>query len=315
MSIKPKALQKNDTVSLIAPAGACKKEHLNLALAWLCSMGFQPVYRKDLYDTLDGEGYLAGDDQRRLEELHQAFLDPKIKGILCLRGGYGSLRLLPKLDRDIISRNPKVFIGYSDITSLLNFMTQSCGVGGFHGPMPSEKVKTPAGLKTTTSLLRAITGSEPRDLISDRESISIAGGRGRGTICGGCLSLVVHTLGTPYEIDTRDKILFLEDIGEEPYRIDRLLTHLKLAGKLDNLQGLAFGKILRGKDESGTHLVDSYEKEIIGIIKETVSSASYPVVYGLPAGHGTVNLTIPFGIQAELDAVTASLRILETAVR
>ncbi len=312
MIIKPKALKKNDAVILIAPAGSCRKSLFLLGLDWVKAMGFRPLYREDLSETLDTASYLAGDDNRRVEELHYAFLSPEVKGILCLRGGYGSLRLLPKLDKNIIRDNPKVFIGYSDITVLLNYLTQYCSLVSFHGPMPSEKLIDPLGHTSTQALLKAITAKEPPEIISSDKALTVNKGRGRGRLCGGCLTLVCHSLGTPFEIDTHDKILFLEDIREEPYRIDRMLTHLKLAGKLDYLKGLAFGEILNGKEREGE---SSYKEEVIRIIQEIIPSPSYPIVYGLPCGHGAVNLPLPLGLPAELDGSTASLRVLENGVQ
>jgi muramoyltetrapeptide carboxypeptidase len=256
---------------------------------------------------LERDWYFAGSVQRRLDELHTMFADPAVNGIVCFRGGYGSNYLLPYLDLDLIRANPKVFCGSSDNTTLLTYVCDVAEMVVFHGPMLQRDAK-PGGVDEE-SWFAAVGSTGPYTLRLDEDVQVLVPGTGEGTMYGGCLSLLCASLGTPYEIETRDTILFIEDVGEPAYRIDRMLMHLKLAGKLDGVRGLVFGEMLDcARGTEGYTLQE--------VVLRIVGDLGVPVVYGLRSGHVTRrNVTIPLGVAARLSAVaTAELRF-DAAVR
>ncbi len=288
--ILPPALRAGDTVGVIAPAGPITPEALAVGLAALSRRGYHPVH---LPGILDRDLYFAGSVQRRVDELHAMFADPEVKGIVCFRGGYGSNYLLPHLDIDLIRSHAKFFCGCSDVTTLLTYLCDRAGLVVCHGPMLQKDAQ--ADGVDEASWQAATRGELYVHDFGEQVQVLIAG-QAEGTLYGGCLSLLCASLGTPYEIDTRNTILFIEDVAEPAFRIDRMLMHLKLAGKLDEVRGIIFGEMLDcARGAVGYSLPD--------VVLRVVGELGVPVVYGLPSGHVTrQNVTIPLGVAAQLDA-------------
>jgi len=305
--ICPGVLQKGDTVGIVAPAGPVNREQFEAGVTRLHELGFNPVFSKSIFNR---EFYFAGGVRRRVEELHDEFREPEVKGIICARGGYGSNHLLPHLNLGLIARNAKVFCGYSDVTTLLTHLHDTIGLVGFHGPMLMRDFGRADGVHAP-SFSSAIGGQQPWRLSeSDSSSLEpIATGAAQGKLYGGCLSLLVASLGTPYEIHTDDTILFLEDLGEWPYRIDRMLMHLKYAGKFEKVRGIVFGEMLECAAPAGS------DYTLQQVIKHTLADLNVPIAFGLRSGHvSNGNITLPIGVRARLAVgETVTLDILEPA--
>lgn len=301
--IRPPRLHRGDTIGIIAPAAAVEVEAVQRGQRVLEEMGFRTRVGEGMFSH---HRYLAGPDARRAAELHAMFQDPQVKGIICARAGYGSGRLLPLLDFSALRRVPKVFIGYSDVTLLLNTFVQRAGFVSFHGPVVAGEFANEFSLRARDHFLRLVTAGKGEEELTFPHTVRQ--GKGEGLLLGGCLSVLVTTLGTPFAPDTTDAVLFIEDVGEKSYRIDRMLTHLKQAGKLAHLRGVVFG-------EMGGCLGEGNDPtEILTIIAETFAEYDYPVGFGLPAGHGSENLTLPLGTRVRLDGYRRCLVFLEPAV-
>ena len=260
--------------------------------AYLRELGYQPIYRETIFDR---ELYFAGSVQRRLDELHEAFADPAVRGVLCARGGYGCNHLLPRLDFELIRRNPKVFIGLSDITTLLTAIYDRTGLVTFHGPMAAAQFSQRA--VSLKSWHCAMTGRVPYALRAE----ALVGGEAEGVLYGGCLSLLVQSMGTPWEIRTEGTILFLEDVNEPAYRIDRMLMHLKLAGKLDQVRGIVFGDSLVKADDPIAAAT---------VVRSVIGDLGVPVAMGLQSGHIYPSSTLPIGVRARLDCTHPVARLV-----
>lgn len=306
--IKPPALQPGDTIGIIAPASNIKRDMLLSGCEGLRRLGYKPFYFDSI---LDQELYFAGSVERRLRELEEMFERPEVRAIICARGGYGTNYLLEKIDLNKIKSHPKIFMGASDVTTLLTYFTDAIGLVTFHGPMVTKSFSDPTGVDLH-SWKNASTGAGDWEFDLGPQSgvTALADGAAQGTLYGGCLSLLVASLGTPYEIQTDGCILFMEDVAEKPYQVDRMLMHLKLAGKFDNIRGIIFGEML----DCIQHANQNYTLQ--DVIKRIVSPLGIPVIYGLRSGHvSRENLTLPIGVQAELQVSgsRASFRILEPA--
>lgn len=293
----PPALRAGDTVGVIAPAGPITPEALAAGLAALERRGYRPIH---LPGILERDLYFAGSVRRRLDELHGMFADPGVKGIVCFRGGYGTNYLLPHLDVELIRSHPKFFCGCSDVTTLLTHLCDRADLVVFHGPM-LQKDAQPDGVDDESWL--AATSGDPYVHDFGKQVQVLVPGQAEGMLYGGCLSLLCASLGTPYEIETRDTILFIEDVAEPAFRIHRMLMHLKLAGKLDDVRGIIFGEMLDCARNAEGYTLQEVVLRVVGDLR-------VPVVYGLPSGHVTRrNVTIPLGVAAQLDAgATAVLR-------
>jgi muramoyltetrapeptide carboxypeptidase len=306
--IKPPALQPGDTVGIVAPASNVKPELLEAGCAALRELGYKPFY---LDSILERDLYFAGSTARRVRELEEMFLRDEVRAIICARGGYGSNYLLDILDLKKIKAHPKIFVGYSDLTSLLTYFADSAGLITFQGPMVAKDFAHADGVDLN-SWERALNGSSEWTLDLDSDVQSLVEGSAEGILYGGCLSILVASLGTPYEIRTAGTILFVEDIAARPYQIDRMLMQLKLAGKLADVQGILFGEMVDCTQHSGRN--QSYTLQ--EVVLRVVGDLGVPVAFGLRSGHVTRgNITLPFGVQAALK-VTASgveLKILEAA--
>ncbi|MEK7833013.1 MAG: LD-carboxypeptidase [Acidobacteriota bacterium] len=311
--IKPAALETGDCIAVVAPASNLKSDYLARGVAELERLGFRVKHRPDI---LDKTRYTAGSDQRRAEELMAAFADPKVKAVWAARGGYGVMRILPLLDEDVLRANPKIFIGYSDMTALHLYLYRRFGWVTFHGPMAAKDLahfsESRGEHYNRETLLAAITQAQPMGEIKSAKTEMLHHGSGQpasGRLLGGCLSLITAMMGTPDELDTRGAILFLEDTGTRPYAIDRMLQQLRLAGKLDEVRGIVFGEMTDciQNSEQGYSLQD--------VLAECTAGLRVPVMFGLPSGHSPVgNLTLPLGVMATLDTVRGALSVDEAAV-
>jgi muramoyltetrapeptide carboxypeptidase len=306
--IKPAALQRGDTIGIVAPASNIKRELLEAGCDALRKLGYKPLYGESI---LDRELYFAGSAQRRSSELNEMFAREDVRAIICARGGYGSNYLLESLDLDIIKAHPKIFMGYSDLTSVMTYILDATGLLVLHGPMVTKDFAHSGGVDIP-SLEAALGGVSSWSINSGEDSgmKSLAPGVAEGILYGGCLSMLAASLGTPYEIHTAGTILFVEDVGAKPYQVDRMLMQLKLAGKLADVRGLVFGEMLDCVQNNN----QDYTLE--QIILRVVGDTNVPVAYGLRSGHvSRGNITLPLGVQArlEVDRDQASLRMLEPA--
>lgn len=305
---KPKALKSGDRIGIIATSGPAAAENIKSAKERLEGLGFRVELAPGCFAS---HGYLAGKDELRADDLNKMFADKTIDGIICLRGGYGSTRILDKVDFDIIKANPKIFVGYSDVTALHIAINQISGLVTFHGPMASSDIAGGLDDFTRNEFLRAIMEPKPMEYIQNPQDIKIqtlVKGRACGIIIGGNLSLISATMGTWYEIDTGEKILFLEEIAEEPYRIDRMLTQLALAGKFDDASGIVLGDWNNCESK-----IYSDSLNLMEIFEDIIIPYGKPTIFNLKAGHCKPKVTLPFGVDALLDADEGKLIIKESA--
>ncbi len=291
----PKPLRAGDRVAITATSSPVPDEKLTASIESIKFLGLTPIVMPSCHMH---HGYLAGTDQQRADDLNSSFANPEIKGIFCLRGGYGAMRILPLLDFDLIKNNPKVFIGYSDITGLHTAINKLCNLITFHGPMPTTDYRVHEGF-TLDSLKACLFAPETLKELTNPVGEKIKAlnpGAAQGVITGGNLSLLAGTLGSPYEIDTKDKILFIEDVDEEPYRIDKNLTALSLAGKFRDCAGIILGTFERCEE------VDHPTLTLEEIFAETVLPWNKPTILNFRAGHIYPQSTFPMGAQIRLDA-------------
>lgn len=315
--IRPPVLKEGSTIGIVAPASGVNSGDVSSAISRLKGLGFNVVAGRNL---TKGFGYLAARDEVRAEEFMRFIRDPKIDCVMSVRGGYGVMRILPMLDFDVIRANPKVIIGYSDITALVNAVYKLSGMIAFHGPMATSGYDA----YTTDSFKRTLMQAAPAgefaesdeysgSSFSDARASTIVPGKATGRLVGGNLSLVSDTMGTPYEVDLAGKILFLEEIAEEPYRVDRMLTQLVLSGQLAKCAGVALGRFTKCEaPRRGGEFQVSLSIE--QVIRNTVEPLGIPTVYGLSIGHISKKLTVPIGATATLNATKKTLTIDEAAV-
>lgn len=294
--IFPAHLREGDKIGIASPAGPPDQERLKRAIDWLTGLGFSVVCGHATAQS--GYGYLSGSDDERLEEIHALFSDDSIRAVICSRGGYGSARLADRIDYELIRDHPKIFWGYSDITYLHTAIRQQAGLVTFHGPMLASDL----GGEYVPSLSRQLFSQlfQPETLRYD-EHISplkvICGGSADGMLIGGNLSLIVSTLGTPFEIDTKNKVLLIEDTGEKPYRVDSMMNQLRLAGKLHRSAGFVVGNFNADPDREtpdGPSIEDVIEAYLKPLDKPTIS--------GFLIGHCEPNFAVPLGADCLLDA-------------
>lgn len=302
---KPKALALGDTIGLVSPSSPTSHEDVERAREKLIEMGFKVKMGRSPFEKL---GYLSGQDSIRARDIEEMFEDKEVDGILCVRGGYGSPRILDMLDYELIKNNPKVFIGYSDITALHVAFNQLSNLVTFHGPMASSDMIKDFSDFSRESLFRNVMEGDanPFDNPPGEEIVTINGGKAEGTIIGGNLSLLVDTLATPYEVNTKGKLFFIEEVNEDPYNIDRMLNQLRLAGKFEDAAGIILGDF--NKCESSKH---EENLSLMELIDDHIKGANKPTIYNLQAGHCSPILTLPFGVSAQLDADKKELKILE----
>ena len=291
-------------VALVCPSSAVPEERLDAALAAVRELGLEPVAYPSCY-YVNRHGYFAADDAQRAKDIQEAFADPSIQGVICIRGGYGAHRLMDLLDLREIARHPKLFCGYSDVTALHIALNQRCRMVTYHTPMPSTEWYKGLDEFTMTYLRRALFGALTGAMPMGAGVETIQSGTTRGVLCGGNLSLVCDSLGTPWEIDTRGKILFLEDVGEKTYRIDGMLTQLRNAGKFSDCAGILLGYWTDCEPEypEKTLLIP----EIVG---EVVVPSGKPILAGLAGGHSLPTMSLPLGAVAVMDADAKTLEVL-----
>jgi muramoyltetrapeptide carboxypeptidase len=306
-TIKPKALKKNDLIALVAPAGPISESKLAKAQENLLELGFRTSFTPRI---LNRKGYLAGNDLDRLDDLHQAFENPDVDVILCIRGGYGSARIIDQLDFQLIKRNPKIFIGYSDITALLNAIWQKTGLITFHGI-----VGTSAFTEYTRQQFLAVFSPQHSDnmiITSKEEPVEfLNSGKAKGRLVGGNLSIVNSLIGTGFGIDFTEKIVFLEDVGEAPYKIDRMLTQLLLSGKLDNAAGIVLGQF-RGCDIDNKEITKENSLSLDEVFNDRLGHLKIPVIKDFSFGHISDQAIFPVGIEAEIDSSQNGIKLLES---
>jgi len=313
---KPRPLAPGDTIGLVSPSGPTRPggsgstpESVALTRQRLHEVGLRTVVAPHAFDT---RGYLAGTDADRAADLQAMLENPAVQGVLCIRGGYGAHRLLDRLDYGAIGRRPKVFIGYSDITALHLALYTQCGFVTFHGPMAGAIAQS--DLHDYHELLRAITRAEPLGRLVNPPGApaieTLVPGVAEGPLLGGNAALLTGLLGTRFAPEAREfrgKILFLEDLGDKLYRLDRKLAHLRLAGILNEVAGIVIGECKYSPEPGDTLSLQH-------ILEDHIVPLGKPAIYGLACGHGAYHLTLPIGVRARLDATERSLSIEETAV-
>ena len=305
--VKPPALRPGDTVGIIAPASNIKRADLEAGCDALRRAGYRPVYAETIFEK---DLYFAGSVERRTRELENMFAREDIRAIICARGGYGANYLLPALDLNKIRTRPKIFVAYSDPTALLTYFTDTSPLVTFHGPMAAKDWAHADGVDLA-SWTSAFSATDAWDVTLGAEARGLADAAAEGILYGGCLSILVASLGTPYEIKTDGTILFLEDVAAKPFQIDRMLMQLKLAGKFSGVRGIVFGEMLDCVQNS------NQEYTLPEVVTRIVGDLGVPIAFGVRSGHvSSRNITLPFGVSARLKVSggEVSLRILESAV-
>ncbi len=316
--VKPARLHPGDKIGLTVPGWFITGSDLEVSVKTLTQLGFEPVYSDKV---LGRQGYFSGTDRERADDFNAMIKDPEIKAIIFIRGGYGSARILDLVDYEAIKKNPKIIMGFSDCTALINAIHANTGLITFHGPISRtlhqdyskqqfENIAVnPAG--------RYVIESSDDDLLrSDSNKVFeryvITPGKAHGKLAGGNLTLICSMAGTPYQVDLKDKIVMIEDVDEEPYRIDRMLTQLIASGELSKAAGIVFG-ICSGCDKSDKSVApDSFT--LRQVIEERIKPLNIPAVYGLSFGHDENNFTFPIGLDAELDADNMTVTLIESPV-
>lgn len=312
----PAALKAGDVVRLVAPAGAIfERVRLEIAAENMAGLGLRPTMGRHVRNR---HGYFAGTDEERAADIMDAFADPDVKAVFALSGGWGAARTLPHLNFDVIRANPKVLIGYSDITALLNAVHTRTGLTTFHGPNGTSRWR-PAVVATARKIL--FEGKSPtiKNPVPDYDTLAqhdlrvqtVMPGTAEGTLVGGNLTVLTALAGSGYMPDMRGKILFLEDVGEAIYRIDRMLSTLQLSGALDAINGIVFGGFTGVKNDE-----DGYGAfALMDIFEHYAKAAGVPAFYGAPFGHIASNGIMPVGTRARMDADKGTVKLLDPSVR
>jgi muramoyltetrapeptide carboxypeptidase len=300
--VKPPALRPGDTVGIVAPASNIKRDLLEAGCDTLRKLGYKAIYSDSI---LSQDLYFAGTLERRLRELEDMFTRDDVRAVLCARGGYGCNYLLNRLSLDKIRAHPKIFAGYSDITSLLTWITDATGLVTFHGPMVTKDFSQPDGVDLP-SWQAALSGLSGWDLCAGEDSgiRPLVEGEAEGVLYGGCLSMLSASLGTPYEVQTSGTVLFIEDVATRPYQVDRMLMQLKLAGKFDAVRGIVFGEMLDCQQtQNQGYTLDE-------VILRVVGGLGVPLASGLRSGHvSRGNVTLPLGVRTSLSVRSSGVRI------
>jgi muramoyltetrapeptide carboxypeptidase len=315
---KPPALLVGDTIAFCAPSGFLDSVRMSLAKTRLEEKGFHIIREDSIYRRW---GYLAGTDEQRASELMHHFKDKSVKAIFPGTGGYGSTRILSMLDYDIIKSNPKIFIGFSDITALHIAFNQLANLITFHTPNPMYGLGSKKGLDPISELYfwsllmnsNDYTYEIPFDLYGDSLKVqTMVPGIASGKLVGGNLSLICSTMGSVYEAKTMGSILFIEDVGEAPYRIDRYLSELKLAGKLDLVNGIIIGRFSRRETEAPDRSTDFQMHQVF---QQYFSKMKVPVIFNFPSGHGSKNVSLPLGCIVEINTDDEIFKVLESPIK
>jgi len=283
-------LQKGDTIGIAAPASPFDRNEFKKGVKTIEEMGFSVYHRDDIFDQTR---YLAGSDKRRAEELMELFTNSKVHAILFARGGYGSQRIIPLLGKELIEHHPKPIVGFSDVTALLTFLRQECHLPTFYGPVVSMLGKGCEPMTREHLMLALMTPGPLGDIPTGSANV-LKPGKANGKLVGGCLSLINSSMGTPYELKTEDSILFIEEIGEKVYVLDRMLTQLKNAHKLEHVRGILFGSLvtLQGEPHDPHAMLQDVFRDFEG-----------PIIVDFPAGHTQTFVTLPLGAELSMNAV------------
>ncbi len=295
----PKFIKPGDKIGLAAPAGPVEPEALERAVAYMQSKGYSVVADRDAIGQSVALPYLAADDWARAQAFNALVRDPEVKAVIMLRGGYGCQRILPLIDYQAISENPKIIAGYSDITALHTAIQNNCGLVTFHAPMAAVEFscENTCGEDSEHSFWAYITGCLKQDICCGQPVFAYNAGSVSAEVVGGNLTLICSSLATPFEIVTKNRILFIEDIDEAPYRIDRMLLQLRYAGKLADCAGFIIGGFTGcGEDDTGKN------EALDRIMCEYIISEGKQVIYGFPCGHMSPNLTLPLGARIKITA-------------
>ena len=308
--IKPRALKRGDTIGLVGVSGAMHdpETHFDKMLAGIDALGFKVVIADSCREQY---GYLSGTDVSRATGLNRMFADDRVDAVVCMRGGYGVHRMLDLVDFDLIRANPKLFLGYSDITALHTAIHEKVGMITLHGPMPSTEWFDMDDF-TRQSLWRALTSTRPLGALANPEGVTprcVVPGRCSGRLVGGNLTLIASACGTPYALDATDKVLLLEDVGEKVYRLDSMLTQLRQAGLFEQCAGVVLGGFTRCPEE-----YERYALHLEDIISDIVVPAGKPVLANMMIGHTPTKITVPLGAMCELDATRGTLTMTEAAL-
>jgi len=306
---KPERLKYGDAIGIVAPAWTFDVVNFKKGVEKLRGLGFKVKYNRSIFSKYWS---MAGYDKERAAQINQMFADKQVKAIFCAKAGYGSMRTIPYLDREIIKRNPKIFVGYSDITALLSYLYYRAEMVVFHGPVVSAEIHNDMNPLTLNYLLKAIMQATPLGKLNFPSMRCLRSGKATGILVGGNMSLLMSTIGTAYEINTDEKIVFFEDIGEDLEVIDDYLMRLKLSGKLKKIKGIIFGRMVDCIDHSEERIT------LKDILRDILHDVNVPIIYGFPSGHrtqGELNVTLPLGVSVTLNANTQSLTINESAVK
>lgn len=300
-------LSFGDTIGIIAPASCDDFNIIEKKINDFKGLGFKVKIGDHLYNK---KGYFAGDDKQRAEDLMNMFKDDRVTAIICFRGGYGTMRILPFLDLNVIKKNPKILCGYSDITILLNYLYKKLGFITFHGPMIKSDFGEEATRESFISAL--IKGSTGYEIDLERyPSVEILNPNNiKGALAGGNLSLICSSLGTPFEIETKNKILIIEEVNEKTYAVDRMLTQLLMANKLQHCKGFILGYFTPNKEDKTT---DNFT--ITEVIKDRILTLNKPTILNFPFGHEYPNLTLPIGAEITFDFYNKKIRIPHPVVK
>jgi muramoyltetrapeptide carboxypeptidase len=308
--IKPKALKEGSTIGLVAPSSPVRIEDgVKRSIAALEAQGFKVVQGESCNKK---QGYLSGSDEVRARDINNMFKDKSIEGVFCIKGGYGTPRILDKLDYKVIKKNPKLFIGYSDITAIHIALNQKCDLVTLHGPMAASDMIGDFDDFSRNSYLKAITSTEALGKLNNPKGIPIktlVKGKAAGKIVGGNLSLIAATIGTPYEIDTKGKLILIEDIEEYTYSVDRMLTQLRLSGKFQDCEGIILGDFRDCQPQ-----YEGSDQTLIEVFEDIIVETEKPTIYNFMVGHCNSKITVPLGVEAVLDAEACTLEIVESAL-
>jgi muramoyltetrapeptide carboxypeptidase len=295
--IRPSALLPGDDVAVLSASSPSPRDRIDAGRLTLERLGFRVTYADNLFER--DVSYLSGSDDRRLSEVNRLLADDRFGAFFFSRGGYGAMRILDRIDWSLVERNPRPIIGYSDVTAIHQAVARQCGVSTFHGPMLNTDLRDGLSPDRERWLLDALRG-EPELTWSLTSDQVLRGGRAEGTLFGGCLSLTAALIGTPYDYWVDGGIWFWEEVTEPAYRIDRMLTHLRLSGRLQTITGVMIGRL---KDCGGDD-----PSELQRLLEDTFCSSGIPVVYNLPFGHFADNLLLPIGARAIVDCDALQLR-------
>tara|TARA_X000001036_G_scaffold102800_1_gene96080 strand:+ start:1279 stop:2277 length:999 start_codon:yes stop_codon:yes gene_type:complete len=303
--IKPKALEPGACIGIIAPSGALKRSGYEKLVESLKMLDYKIIHTDNLRVQ---NGFLAGTDTQKIEDLHHMYQNPKVSAILCARGGYGATRILEQLDYSLISKYCKPLIGYSDITALHLAIYKKCKIVGFHGPVGISTFN-PFSIKH----FNAVVQKGKRNKIAVDNPLVITSGMATGKLIGGNLSLLISMIGTPHECDWSNHIVFIEEVGESTYRIDRMLTQLRAAQKFKGIKGIILGQFTRCDAQPGDPYYE-FSTSLKEVFKDRLGDLNIPVMGDFPFGHEEDNATLPIGIRATMDTKKGTLKLLESAV-